>query len=238
MDFLIVIWLIYVVGSIFTSIVSPKNRKKISDGVKTMRDELNQMETVEKPIDVSRNNQESLTDSKRNATIRQNNERAQQLRNRHDNKKNTINSVKNMTLNQLKDSLTKASDNIKQVTSNDNSDSEDRYLTSDYASTSSNFLEQSSEYLETADEYYEKEMKNTEQHLNELDDWYADSSIADASWMELDDREVLDERKLQQAKRPSNTIANELSRTIKDQQSLRQMIIFNEIIHKPKSLRR
>ncbi|WP_338489093.1 hypothetical protein [Ruoffia tabacinasalis] len=81
------------------------------------------------------------------------------------------------------------------------------------------------------------EGESPEQYLNELENWYADASIEDVSWMELDNTNILQDEHTQKASRPKNQIVNHMYHSMRDGAKLREMMIFNEIINKPKSLR-
>lgn len=227
MDFLVGVWVIYLVGSFLFSMFSPKKKDNIS---KSPRDGyVEDMESVEKPIDIAKNRTTINTTPKREADIQTRNKHVQELRQRHRNSGKQSNLAKDMSLNQLNNSLKKAK----------------KTLTSNNTSKIKNYVEEDNQivdYTTIADyddsqSHYDLEEKNVENYLDELDDWYADSKITDVSWMELDETNILEDEHSQKASRSINRTVNHIYRSLNDEAKLREMMIFNEVINKPKSLR-
>lgn len=223
MNFLVGVWLIYLLGSFLFSVVSPKIRNQQykshqeTDG--------NEHDSVEKPI-TAPTNKENL---QRQSAIRARNERVQAMRRRHNDKNENPNLVKNMSLNQLSSSLKKANNAL----GNTKTSPEQRFESEDDYQVDFTTI---ANYDNPIDRSY-IEGESPEQYLNKLEDWYTDNSIEDISWMELDKTNILQDEHTQKAARPKNQTVNDMYHSMSDGEKLREMMIFNEIINKPKSLR-
>lgn len=100
MNFLVGVWLIYLLGSFLFSVFAPRIRNQH----KNYQDSgIDNHESVERPITKS-TNKEQL---QRKSDIRARNERVQAMRKRHNNQSDNSKLVKNMSLNQLNNSLKK-----------------------------------------------------------------------------------------------------------------------------------
>lgn len=229
MNFLTVLWLVYVIASVFISFTSQKIRKDLPKKPPQKRDDLVRPVSVEKKIEVS--------SPKRNAMIKQNNDRAEELRRRHGDEKGFFDSLRDVTFTQVVDSLKEFSGDIETLSAPKNQVRQEKTAALENQLDSVHSLELEDDYIESSQEYYEDEMRSVEEHLSELDDWYSDNSLEDDSWMDLDDQVILEEDNTHQVSRQSNVMAKQLNKAMKNPQSLRQLIVFNEIIQKPKSLR-
>lgn len=223
MNFLVGVWIIYLLGSFLFSVFAPRIRNQQH---KNFQDsEIDNHESVEKPI-TKPTNKEQL---QRKSDIRARNERVQAMRKRHNNQSDNPKLVKNMSLNQLNNSLKKANNALgnTKASPGQSFESQDDYQV-DFTKIA--------DYDNPIDHSY-MEGESREQYLNELENWYADDSIEDDSWMELDNTNILQDEHTQKASRHKNQTANHMYHSMRDGAKLREMMIFNEIINKPKSLR-
>ena len=223
MNFLVGVWIIYLLGSFLFSVFAPRIRNQQH---KNFQDsEIDNHESVEKPI-TKPTNKEQL---QRKSDIRARNERVQAMRKRHNKQSDNSKLVKNMSLNQLNNSLKKANNALRntEISSQQSFESQDDYQV-DFTKIA--------DYDNPIDHSY-MEGESPEQYLYELENWYADASIEDVSWMELDNTNILQDEHTQKASRPENKTVNHMYHSMRDGAKLREMMIFNEIINRPKSLR-
>lgn len=223
MNFLVGVWIIYLLGSFLFSVFAPRIRNQQH---KNFQDsEIDNHESVEKPI-TKPTNKEQL---QRKSDIRARNERVQAMRKRHNNQSDNPKLVKNMSLNQLNNSLKKANNALgnTKASPGQSFESQDDYQV-DFTKIA--------DYDNPIDHSY-MEGESPEQYLYELENWYADASIEDVSWMELDNTNILQDEHTQKAARPKNKTVNHMYHSMRDGAKLREMMIFNEIINRPKSLR-
>lgn len=224
MDIFVWFWIIYVVGSFFFSIYA---RFKAMENQKSKSFQSDDAQELKKP---------ELTKaeaSRRNSDIQRNNQRAQQLRRNHRARLNNQNKLKDTSLEDLKNSLQSVRE-TKQL-SFEPEYSEGQAADEFYESEE---FHQSSDLFDESSEYFEAELKSAENHLNELEKWYSDHSIEDASWMELDDEDILLETPSPQLITAQTKHKHPIQKAFANKESLRNYMIFNEVINKPKSLRR
>lgn len=218
MDFLIWLWILYIIGSFILSIfvrIRAVEKRKIDNQT---REEDETQKSIKEELSQNQKKQ-------RNAVIQKNNQRAQQLRANHREKSSPKEKIKETSLEELKQTLVN-------ITATKN-----QALTEEYFTSKDNEVNQmSSEGFADSDEYFEDVLDVVEQQLDDLDEWYSDQAIEDVSWMGLEDSEILLERKTVASSAQAHT--NPIQQILSDKQTLRNHIIFHEIMSKPKSLRK
>lgn len=225
MDILFWLWIIYFIGSfIFSSAIGRKAKiEKVNKEFQKFNDEI---KTIDPKMLKKKDN------SQRSAVVQQNNQRAQALRNKHSHQSSSA-SLKDTALDTLKQTLTK----VREI--NDLSDDHEfKYSLSSMEYLTSSDITDPFDQLGDSGEYFDESSEHFEEQLHELDDWYSDSSLEDASWMEIDAPDILVEEKQSSGDRKNHIYAATIKNAMKDKDALRKYMVFNEVISKPKSLRR
>lgn len=214
MNFLVVFWIIYIIGSFIFSLFAPKKREQLRKSLSESKDAVEKFDK-----------EQLRKNARREANIQKRRQNTQALKQRHRGSHSEKSFIKDQPLEQLTTVLSSVSDNTNpQLSSFEGQeiDDVDFYNIADY----DDFLQ----------EGYDSELESAEQYLNELEDYYGDRSIEDASWMELDEQNILEERPPEAIGRANKDIS-QIHQTLNSPKELKKAIIINEIINPPLSLR-
>ncbi|XJS09691.1 hypothetical protein ACF3NG_05955 [Aerococcaceae bacterium WGS1372] len=224
MNFIAWIWIIYFVGSFILTFFTRKkvtDKKKSKFTPKTDTNNNKQIQTYKAQL------------NHRDSKIRKNNEHVKQRRKNHQAKLNNQRKMKDSALNDLKNTLISVIESKPMISKDNNFDEIADYDVSD----GERYQQFSGEFADSS-ESFEAELKKAEINLNKLDKLYSDSSIEDTSWMGLDDEEILLEDPSSELLGNRHNKKHPIQKVFADKDTLRNYLIFNEVMSKPKGIRR